>query len=227
MAEDGRVTPEKQLLNLIESKGAKGADLKKAQLKQAGKSLLSLGALRGVLFGRFSFFKRGAGKKVAGTRRRIDIALVNRSLATIAICLLVYVAGDTVAAAINLQRPPNFAFQNEKSVPASFDKIRPLKEASYYQQKIQSRDIFQEGGRPKKKLDTPAPAAQAENTVISSLSLVGISWSSNPDVIIEDKSKQRTFFVKRGQMVVDGVKVEAVFKDHVILNYDGQEFELR
>ena len=62
---------------------------------------------------------------------------------------------------------------------------------------------------------------------VKSLALVGISWSKDPDAIIEDKAHQRTFFVKRGQMVGDNIKVEAVFKDHVVLSLDGQEFELR
>ena len=46
-------------------------------------------------------------------------------------------------------------------------------------------------------------------------------------MIIEDKAIQKTYFVKRGQTVGNNVKVEAVFKDKVVLSFDGQEFELR
>jgi type II secretory pathway component PulC len=62
---------------------------------------------------------------------------------------------------------------------------------------------------------------------IQNLALVGISWSSNPDAIVEDKSQQRTYFVKRGQMVGENVKVEAIFKDHVVVSFEDKEYELR
>jgi hypothetical protein len=55
---------------------------------------------------------------------------------------------------------------------------------------------------------------------------VGISWSDDPDVMIEDTKTQRTFFLKKGQMI-DDIKLEAVFKDKVILNYLGEEIELK
>ena len=44
--------------------------------------------------------------------------------------------------------------------------------------------------------------------------------------MIEDKQSVKTFFVKRGQMI-GPVKVEAIFKDKVVLSYEGEEIELR
>ncbi len=227
MADDGQLTPEKQLLKLIEnSKDIKGPGLKQARIRHAGSGLLSFGALRGALFGHFSFFKRSTKKKLAAPRRRINIAAVNRMLALAVFCLVVYVLGDTLAAAFSMQRPPNLSLQKDKIPAPRTENVSPLKESAYYLQKVASRDLFKEG-RPVKKEANREVASPQENAAVSSLSLVGISWSQNPDVIIEDKSKQRTFFVKRGQTVGDGVKVEAIFKDHVVLNYEGQEFELR
>ena len=54
-----------------------------------------------------------------------------------------------------------------------------------------------------------------------SLKLVGISWSDNPDAIIEDTKDTKTFFVKIGQKIGD-VKVQAIFKDKVVLSYQGK-----
>jgi type II secretory pathway component PulC len=56
---------------------------------------------------------------------------------------------------------------------------------------------------------------------------VGISWSADPDVMIEDGKTQRTIFLKKGQLVDNEIRVEAVFKDKVILSYKGEEIELK
>ena len=93
-----------------------------------------------------------------------------------------------------------------------------------------SKDDTEEEGKKEKVEEQKAPvksespdAAEA----IQNLALVGISWSSNPDAIVEDKAAQRTFFVKRGQMVGDAIKVEAIFKDHVVVVYEDKEYEIR
>jgi hypothetical protein len=79
--------------------------------------------------------------------------------------------------------------------------------------------------KPVEQAPEAQPAQDAE--AVQSLALVGISWSSNPDAIIEDKARQRTYFVKRGQEVGEGVKVEAIFKDHVVVTFEDREYELR
>ena len=215
---DGQTTPEKQLLKLIEgAEGAPAAAEASAKLKRKGLSLFSWPA-------RLSFFRRSAKKKIGKTRKklRVDFGSVNRVLTVVTAALVLYVTGDTVASAINMKGVPQFALQNEQAAPYAPPPAPALKEASYYLQKVNSRDIFKEVRRIEKK--KPVPAVASNET--KSLSLVGISWSSNPDAIVEDKDKQKTYFVKRGQMI-GNVKVEAIFKDKVVLSKDGQEFELR
>jgi type II secretory pathway component PulC len=231
MAENGPLTPEKQLLKLIEgSKDAAPRSSGAASPQSLGRGRFSLGALRGALVGRFSFFRRTAQKKLASPKRRsiISLTAVNRTLAVAVFAAFLYVAGDALASAIALQRPANFTANREASGAASSDRVSPLNESAYYLQKVAARDIFKEGGQPAvSKEVSKGPVSVESNPATSSLSLVGISWSANPDVIIEDKERKRTYFVKRGQVVGDGVKVEAIFKDHVVLSYEGQEFELR
>jgi hypothetical protein len=137
---------------------------------------------------------------------------------------------DGMLSSQRLRRPPNFVPPMDMKVPFLKDTIEPLKEMSFYLQKVTSRNIFREGRREAKAAVSDGPAVDPDaeaNAAIQGLSLVGISWSSNPDAIIEDKANSRTFFVKRGQMVGDVVKVEAIFKDHVVLSYEDKEFELR
>jgi len=100
-----------------------------------------------------------------------------------------------------------------------------LKELAFYLESVQQRDIFTMG--PKKPADNSdeiVSSAAVEAT--KSLRLVGISWSDNPDAIIEDERTKTTYFVKKGGMVGD-VKVESIFREKVILKVGQEAIELR
>jgi type II secretory pathway component PulC len=227
MAEDKQTTPEQQLLKLIEGEPKTGKSGKAAQVK--GTVRPSILKLPGALLGSLAFWKRSAKRKSYGKRFSFGLDEVNRILVLMTAILAVYVVFDAVASARNLQRPPIFVPPKDLRVPIQKESIAPLEETSYYLQKISSRDIFKEGVKEERpKAETPVQAVATETAeTIQNLALVGISWSSNPDAIIEDKGHQRTYFVKRGQMVGEDVKVEAIFKDHVVVTYEDREYELR
>ena len=222
MAENRPVTPEKQLLKLIEDpKSSSGAP----RASSRGRGGFSLGSLRGILAGRLSFWKRSA--RSSGPSKPMDLAIINRVLVLAAVGLLVYVSFDVAASAMMLTRPPVVTIASRPvSSATGVQNVSPLKSSAFYLEKIASRDIFKEGPRaPVAQKTTEQPVVKED--VSGQFSLVGISWSSDPDVIIENKEEHRTYFVKRGQPVGGGVKVEAVFKDHVVLSREGQEFDLR
>ena len=230
MAEDRQVTPEKQLLNLIEDPLAmtKGAAVQKARVKRAGAGLLSWTSARGALFGWLSFFKRSTQKQVSRTKFTVSFKTANRVLLLVSVGLFIYLAADTFASAVSLMHPPNFVLQKDQSIDLTPEKMSPLKDELYYTGKASSRNIFGEFKEPAaKKGEKPAAQSADNNEAIKALSLVGISWSASPDAIVEDKTKQKTYFLKRGQEFGDGIKVEAIFKNKVVLSLDDQEFELK
>ena len=230
MAENKPITPEQQLLKLIEGQGKAGAEEKGAAGKPKARRISggSLLKIPSAMLAKLSFWKRRSKKKSFAKRSPFSIGEVNKALVAATVVLLLYVVFDAAASARNLQKPPNFAPMKEAKTNMTKEAIQPLAEASYYLQKVSSRDIFREG-----KIVAPVQTApEAVNTLetaeaVQDLALVGISWSSNPDAIIENKSKQRTYFVKRGQDVGDGIKVEAIFKDHVVVTFEDREYELR
>ena len=226
MAEDKPSTPEQQLLKLIEGSDKGKGTPKAAAGKPKGRGF-SLAGLPGALIGRLSFFRRDR-KNRPGQGMSISVTEVNRLLYAAVACLFTYVVFDAVASATSLHRPPNFVPPKDMKTAFTKGSIEPLKETSYYLQKVSSRDIFKEGKKEEPVVQRPAENNVAEpSEAIKNLALVGISWSSNPDAIIEDKAHQRTFFVKRGQMVGEDVKVEAIFKDHVVVTNEDHEYELR
>lgn len=225
-------SPERQLLKLIENGGSSETESLRRR-RWAG--VFSPAALKGLAAGWASFWKRRLSRAprsaAAPVRRRgwgkPGLAGVNRILVVASAALAIYVIGDTFASTVQMRQSPALAIRPQAaSVSAAPPAASPVQEAAYYLQKVSSRDIFkEESSAPAPAKKTAAPAEPP--AVTKNLSLVGISWSSNPDVIIEDKELKRTYFVKRGQAVGDGVKVEAIYKDRVVLSYEGTEFELR
>ena len=226
---DKPLIPERQLLNLIEKSGDGGV-IREARAKHTKTGFLSWSSLRGVFIGFLSFWNRQAKKKISpvvGRPFSFSFSLVNRTLGILCACLLVYAAGDALASVFYLRQTPRFEVENPTAGDFVPSNTSSLKEASYYQQKVASRNIFKgekAAQEVKQTKETPTPE---ENPIIKSISLVGISWSNSPDAFIEDKKNQKTYFTKRGQTLGNGVKVEAIFKDKVILSYQGKEFELR
>jgi hypothetical protein len=237
MAEDGQTSPEKQLLKLIEE--AKGGDALKAARARKRRGFLAPGALWGVLLGRLAFLRRSAAKPAGKPLRRkwsLNLAVLNRILAVAAVALFAYVAWDLAVSLSGLNAPPEIAVDDGKSAGAAGTIESPLREPGYYLRWVTGRDVFRDETAPVKKKERkkeegekkPAALVKEERPVaVADFALVGISWSADPDAIIEDKSTRRTHFVKSGQPLGRGVRVQKIFKDRVILSYEGEEFELR
>ena len=228
MVQERSVTPEKQLLKLIEAKpGDLPAASKARAIKRKGLSFFSPGAW----LGRVSFFKARYKQKIKVSQLfRFDIKIFNRALLGVASMLLVYFVIDVSASVISLRDMPILDYQPQETPKAILQESTDLLkfEASYLS-KIRQRDIFKMGIAPVGKKDIGADLKPATSAIVDAtahLRLVGISWSESPDVLIEDTRALRTFFVKRGQSI-DHVKIEAIFRDKVVLSYEGEEVELK
>lgn len=229
MAEDRQITPEKQLLKLIEEPGgtAKGpAAVQKARLKRAGAGFFSPAAVIGALFGWLSFFKRASQKKTGRSKMGLSFKTVNRVLILASLVLAVYLVTDTFALAVSLMRPPNFVMQKDGAAPAAIDSPSVLSDEGSYVERASRRNIFKEHKEAAPKKIEQGAAAAAANAA-SGLSLVGISWSSSPDAIVEDKENQKTYFLKRGMSFGNGMRVTAIFKDKVVIETGGEEYEIK
>ena len=227
MADERNITPEKQLLRLIEGQGKDPASniIPGPGSKRNPQKLVGFGHLRDKFLGKLSFLKRTSRKRPAAKRKMtVELGTVNIALGVLVAALVLYVAGDAIASVAALRHPTNFTMNSDKNLSYTPQTTSALREAAFYMDKVSSRDIFHEK-RP--VLEKKKALPSADNGALKIYSLVGISWSSNPDAIIEDKEKSKTYFVKRGQIIGDNVKVEAIFKDKVVLSKDEQEFELR
>jgi len=207
---------------LIEEPKAQGP-ARSVAIKHLGLSLLSLSALKA----RFSFFKDRlkqsfkTGKFYYFNPKNMNIFL---GLATV--IMAVYFITNLLVSLVNLKKNLNLEFKIAKSQHSIDSKVvSSLKAVSYYLEKIRARDIFKMGSKKKEEEEIKAPSSKIIGAT-QNLKLVGISWSNDPDAMIEDTKALKTFFVKRGQTIGE-VKVQAIFKDRVVLSYEGEELELR
>ena len=218
-------SPEKELLKLIEKPMSKDA-LRSAAVRYHGKSFFSFGALKG----RIAFLQNKLKSFKTGDLRTFDLKAFNMILSVSVVILLGYFIISSAFAWSNLQRDIVIDIKSSKhgvSNPTQMSSL--LKAASFYLEKARARDIFSMNLRSptiETGMFVKGPS-QRFLELTQNLRLVGISWSDDPDVLIEDTKSQRTLFLKKGQLIDNAIKVQAVFKDHVVLSYGSEETELR
>lgn len=230
MVQEGSLTPEKQLLKLIEEPktNAGGRSLETAIIKRKGSELFSFRALSG----RISFLIDDWKKNIQEGRFYLNVRIINNILGLSVFILTFYLIGNFLISTIRLNKMPDLKLQLEKGAQSSIQAVSPLKVLPYYLERIRARDIFKMVSKKAASSDTEGAESEAKGPsekiteATKTLRLAGISWSDDPDVMIEDTKTQKTYFLKKGQRI-DSVKIQAVFKDKVILSYEGEEIELR
>ncbi len=85
---------------------------------------------------------------------------------------------------------------------------------------VENRQLF---GNPLPEADQPRNAENPD--LIKDINLVGIVSGENPQAIIEDKRLEKTYYVSKGQSIA-GFQVEDIQDGKVVLQYNGQRFEL-
>ncbi len=227
MAQERPITPEKQLLKLIEDPKSKTTAVSAQAIKHQGLSLFSFSAW----IGRISFFKDWFKRRLQRPKSHgFNTKIISKALGICIFVLAFYFINNLFTSFINFKKVPNLLLEvkKEDSKPESFQETSVSKKAvSYFLEKVRQRDIFKMG--QKKPVTAEIAAKGPSSRIIEAtqhLKLVGVSWSNDPDAMIEDTKALRTFFVKRGQLIGE-IKIQAIFKDKVVLSYAGEEIELR
>lgn len=227
MAQERPLTPEKQLLKLIEEPKAGIAGVGTHAIRHYSFSFFSFSAW----IGRFSFFKSRIIKWFRlGRYRHINLRVINRFLGVAVAALLFIFLNNIFISLANLKKThPELKANGDMKIAGIHEVSVSTKTASYFLEKVRQRDIFSMGAQEEGSQVTAVKSKGPTLGIIEAtkhLRLVGISWSADPDAMIEDTAAVRTFFIKRGQMI-DDVKVEAIFKDKIVLRYSGEEIELK
>ncbi|MCM8758095.1 MAG: hypothetical protein NC900_03570 [Candidatus Omnitrophica bacterium] len=217
-------SPEKELLKLIEESKIEPANIKKTTFIRQSRGIFSFGAWKG----RFLFLKERLFKRRAISVYEYDLRWLNRILEFSILILAFYLVSSIFSSINNLKKVPSLTYRSrtDKPIIDFLEKSLLKKSVESYLEKVSQRDIFNIVVEKTKPSTSPKPTTESTLEALNNLKLVGISWSENPDAMIEDTKAMRTFFVKRGQMLGD-FKIKAIYKDRVILSYGEQEFELK
>ncbi|MFH1093919.1 MAG: type II secretion system protein N [Candidatus Omnitrophota bacterium] len=222
------ISPEKKLLNIIEGEGNESQDVNSTPAS-LGKKFFSIAALRG----RISFLKAKALQGPVRTPRiSFSFAGFNVLMQLCIVGLVIYL-GMSIRVEFSRLLNRDWKEQSDKEplIAADVKAVASLLQSeSYYLNKVKARNLFGFADEPEEeKIAFKEPAKQEPTELekmVKSLKLVGISWSNDPDAIIEDENAKKTYFVKTGHKINE-ISVQAIYRDKVILHYLSQEVELR
>ncbi len=206
--------------------GKEGVAAKRSPARE-GNKYFSFSSLRG----RLAFFKDGFSKKRTGKKsvfqdlKRINLVL--QCVIGIAIVALVVVMSIEIKDLNTAKLVVKDAQARVINEPVEV--VSLLKQEQYYLKKAEIRDLFQMGYQKRKAVDFKEENVNQTSQLVEltkNLKLVGISWSDDPDAIIENPELDKTYFIRKGYMI-DAMKVHEIKKDRVILHYKGEEVEVR
>jgi hypothetical protein len=166
----------------------------------------------------FKFFKGGY--------KHLDISSINLVLVAGIAFLLVYFfinfssSLNRLKTGISIKEISNITSTKEQIIK----EVSALRGLPYYMDKINKRDIFKRADKQEEYAEPVFSSKFAELT--SNLRLAGISWSDNPDAMVEDTKLGKTYFVQIGANVGE-LKVENIQKDKIVLRYNKELFELK
>lgn len=226
MATDESLTPEQQLLKLIEN--PKEASVRVENVKREGKKLVSLPALKG----RLDFWKGVSAKKIFSLKSFSQsprgMEQVNVVLKFLIFIMVIYAAFVVFTTVQGIKKASNLILSPDKAAATEgLEPVTVLQSVAYYLEKVKGRNVFT-AVVPEKPKEPEAPATEVEEeNPFKNCNLVGIAWSDDPEAMVEDKGLGRTFFVRRGQLLANGLRVVTIFRDKVILSFKGKEYELR
>lgn len=214
-------TAEEQLLKLIEGPPPEGAPPASASAAPTARGRLASWWA--------AWRRRGAADRRVG---RIDpllhrLSLSNRFLSVALGILMLYLIADLAWPRQARHRRAGFSGGEHASVgdetPAKPEEY--LKPMSVYIRSASQRDVFAENPPVVAARQGPRPVEERIKAMAEGLVVVGIDRGANPQALIEDTQRQRTYFVRIGDDV-SGMTVREIRHDGVMLTYEGLEVEL-
>jgi len=152
----------------------------------------------------------------------INTRALNSIFAIILAGLLLYFISDLFLTTYIKKAEPEILTGLEKKIPkVEKEDALDIKPYSYYSSSIAGRNIF----KPPQVEEEAVITGPTLEEIMGSLSLIGIIAGDKPQAIIEDKKSAKSHFLYEGSSIGQ-VKVVDILEDSVILEYQGQKFEL-
>jgi len=216
------ISPEEKLFNIIEGKNSEFSKKPEERSGQFAGILKSLEIWQRTLKEQLHKIHLPKKRPFAGFNfSEFNLEITNRILIVILGGLIIFLFVDFI------YLKPDFKKIYEKisALPAARLKKRDviyLKPLSAYLDASAKRDIFNPIAITKEDMYVERIVRLEELT--KGLSLVGIFWGKNPEVMIEDTEEKKTYFLRRGQ-TIKGIKIDSILEDRVILEHNNETME--
>lgn len=134
----------------------------------------------------------------------------------------IYLAASFIYPLVSLKRIELLQATPEKITESKIEVKSKARPYEFYLEGVKNRQIF---GSPALKQEMGRPAIGLDTDLIKDFNLVGIISGENPQAVIEDKKVQKTYYLSKGQFIGE-FQIEDIQEGKIILNYQGQKFEL-
>lgn len=219
-------SPEEKLLRLI--KGVK----KKGQPKEEELTPKIQSSANGMpQLSKISAHQKGTESKIAKSisislpfkLKEINTETLNTILVIILGCLLLYFVYDLGHTLLSKKTEVRILAEDEHKTPKVTEGKAALevKPYSFYSSSVGGRNIFM----PQELEVESITAGPVLEEVRANLSLIGVIAGDRPQAIIEDKKSGKSYFLYKGG-TIGQAKVVDILQDTVIMEYNGQRFEL-
>ncbi|MDP2654068.1 MAG: hypothetical protein Q8Q08_08565 [Candidatus Omnitrophota bacterium] len=231
-------TAEKKLLKIIESTQAQDAPSADApaagapEVQQVAASVKGLG-LPAVevppVFSRIIAFFKGQSVSPSGAAVPMGLPQVNKILVAVILLSAVVLILSVFSGMRAVNRGVDFSAEIPEAL-SNVPQLPVLKDIAEYLTAVGRRNIFQPYEAKVAKVE--GGEALVEERIIQQtrdLRLVGVSWLDTPEsasAMIENISSGVTHFLRTGEKI-NGVKVEKIYADSIILSFEDEEMELR
>jgi len=205
------ITPEERLLRIIENpQGEQRKPILGA--KAAG---IDIGALAA------NFKSLHFDKNIF---KNINFKMVNRAVLALCVIFTLFTVFNYLKFKSALSgRLVKIISDANAARPAQADSVLPEISISQTLDLAKRRNMF--SFLPPVSVIKPGVALDAAQ-MVSTLKLVGIMWSDNPQAMIEDTKAQKTLLLGTSDQIGE-LKIKKILKDKVILSKDDQEWDLR
>jgi len=204
------ISPEEKLLNLIKNQ-KKNPELGMAEAIKIEGIAGAIPAIR-------------ASGQIAEyiPRRQISLARLGKIFRLILAVSTIYLLYTFIYPAINLRKTDITEPLMMQAKIFNIDQDDNLKPLEFYLKGIRERQIFATAAADLGSLSTARSLSDTD--LLKEISLVGIIGGDDPQAAIEDKTIQKTYYLKKGQFIRQ-FQIKDILDGKVILGYRGQRFE--
>jgi len=210
--EENKITPEEQLLRIIEDPKT-----------EKSKTPLPMKTTYGDIKFLTSFFKSLHIQK--DFFKRINLQAANKIILVICGIFTIFWLFDFIKTGSMLNKKLEKVIVEAQAYEPQNVNIKPIPEINISDaiMNAKKRNIYT---FTMLTAVAQSPTGTDVAAMISNLKLVGIIWGDNPQAMIESSKEQKTYLLNKDDMV-DELIIKKILRDKVILGKDDKEWELR